>query len=255
MARASRYSYSLTFGQRSRDERGYAMAALLVAIAIMSIAMGAALPVWHTQAKREREEEYVFRARQYARAVALFQRKYANAFPPNVDVLVNERFLRKKYKDPLADDDFELVRVGSPLVGQPTAPVTGRPGGPGRQGSPNRAGGPGPGATGRIGEQQSALGQARIGQAGGGGGIMGVTSKSKEKSLRLLNGRDTYDQWVILGTEASLFGGRGAAGSQAPGVPGGRGANAPGTGTRGGQPPGARGGTGSRGGFPSPGRP
>ena len=78
-----------------RGSRGFAMAALLVGMAVMSVLMSAALPVWSQQARREKEEEYLFRAYQYARAIALFQRKHANTFPPNFDVLVEQRFLRR----------------------------------------------------------------------------------------------------------------------------------------------------------------
>jgi type II secretory pathway pseudopilin PulG len=70
------------------SERGYAMAALVVAIAIMAIMMTAAMPVWKQAAQREKEEELVFRGMQYAHAIGLYQRKFANAYPPNVDALV-----------------------------------------------------------------------------------------------------------------------------------------------------------------------
>src|SRR5687768_1610183 len=89
---------------RLGDERGYLMVALLVAMSIMAIMMGAALPAWRTLAQREKEAELVFRGEQYARAIGLFQRSRGNATPPNLDVLVNEKFLRKKYKDPITND-------------------------------------------------------------------------------------------------------------------------------------------------------
>jgi type II secretory pathway pseudopilin PulG len=95
-------------------ERGYAMAALLVAMAVMAIVLATALPVYQTVARREREAELVFRGEQYARAIGLFQRKYANALPPDVDVLVKERFLRKKYKDPITRGDFQFLGPSSP---------------------------------------------------------------------------------------------------------------------------------------------
>ena len=49
-------------------ERGYAMVALLVAMAVMAIVLSTALPVYQTVARREREAELVFRGEQYARA-------------------------------------------------------------------------------------------------------------------------------------------------------------------------------------------
>ena len=72
--------------RRSRPDAGYAMAVLLAGLAIMGIAWTVVVPVWKQYVQREKEAELIFRAGQYARAVALYQRKYANAFPPNVDV-------------------------------------------------------------------------------------------------------------------------------------------------------------------------
>ena len=75
---------------RPSPESGYAMAALLVGMSVMAIIMSAAMPVWSTAAKRMKEDELVFRGEQYAHAIALYQRKYANALPPTIDVLVND---------------------------------------------------------------------------------------------------------------------------------------------------------------------
>jgi type II secretory pathway pseudopilin PulG len=95
-------------------ERGYAMAALLVAMTVMAIALATIMPVHQTVARREREAELVFRGEQYARAIGLFQRKYGNAAPPDVDVLIKERFLRKKYKDPITGGEFQYLGPSSP---------------------------------------------------------------------------------------------------------------------------------------------
>ena len=94
------------------SERGYAMAALLIAMSIMAVMMTVVMPVWKHAAQREKEEELVFRGQQYARAIGLFQRKFANAYPPNIDVLVDQKFLRKKFKDPITNDDFVPLPVG-----------------------------------------------------------------------------------------------------------------------------------------------
>ena len=48
-----------------RCERGYAMAALLVAMTVMAIVLSTAMPVYSTVARREREAELVFRGEQY----------------------------------------------------------------------------------------------------------------------------------------------------------------------------------------------
>ena len=112
--------------------RGYAMAALLVAMSVMAVLMSALLPVWSHMATREKEEELIFRGKQYARAIGLFQRKFANTAPPTIDVLVEQRFLRKKYKDPITNDDFQPIYAnqaamqapgGGPTVGSGRARV------------------------------------------------------------------------------------------------------------------------------------
>jgi type II secretory pathway pseudopilin PulG len=56
---------------RHASTSGYAMAALLVGLSVMSIMLGAALPVWQTAITREREAELIFRGEQYAHAISL----------------------------------------------------------------------------------------------------------------------------------------------------------------------------------------
>src|SRR5262245_49211121 len=152
--------------------RGYAMAALLVAMSIMAVMLGLALPVWQTAIRREREAELVFRGEQYVQAIRLFQRRYAGTFPPNVDVLVQQRFLRRRYQDPITGSDF-----------LPVYAVTGR-------------------ATGDAG----AGGTLSPTTFSGRGGIIGVVSTSTEASLRLYNGRGRYNEWsfVVTGAETPM---------------------------------------------------
>ena len=246
------------------------MAALLVAMSVMAVFMTIALPVWNTQAQREKEAELVFRGEQYARAVMLYQRKFANALPPSVDVLLTDRYLRKKYKDPITGGDFQLLSGASAQanVGAIGGNLGGasRPGGPVvARGSTNSTGA-GPGGGGTAGSSSSSFGQSSTGQssslgnrgaaAGGNsgfglgagvgagiggtvpGGIMGVTSTSSAKSLRLYNGRGNYNEWTFVPVQRNLNAGAGAQGTEAPGM---------GRGGRGNQTPG-RGGMGTQGG-------
>ena len=118
-------------GRGRRAERGYAMAVLLVSIAVMGVLMSAMLPAWKTLVQREREDELVFRGEQYARAVGLFQRKFAGAFPPSVDILVQQKFLRRAYKDPVTGGDFQIIYQNSAMA----VPGMGRPGGMGQPGT------------------------------------------------------------------------------------------------------------------------
>ena len=61
--------------RRPSRERGYAMAALLVMLAVLTVLMSIAMPVWRHEAQREKEEELVFRGLQYVRAIRLYQAK------------------------------------------------------------------------------------------------------------------------------------------------------------------------------------
>ena len=127
-------------------EAGYAMAALLVGLSVMAVVMTMAMPVWSTAAKRAREDELVFRGEQYARAIGLYQRKYANALPPSIDVLLNERFLRRKYLDPITGGEFQAL---TGAAGQATPGVGGAGPGGAQPGSAGAArGGVQPGTAG-----------------------------------------------------------------------------------------------------------
>src|SRR4029077_11449458 len=108
-----------------RGQQGYAMAALLVGLGIMAVMMTVVMPVWKQTARRENEAELVFRGEQYARAIELYGRKLPGALPPNLDVLVDQKFLRKKYKDPITGGDFDLVRPAAPPAPQRGAPQPG----------------------------------------------------------------------------------------------------------------------------------
>jgi type II secretory pathway pseudopilin PulG len=250
--------------RRRVAQGGYAMAALLVGMSVMAIVMSVALPVWRTSAQRDREAELIFRGEQYARAVALFQRKNAGAFPPTLDILLNGRFLRTKYKDPITGGDFTLVYAGQALPGAP--------GQPGQQGG--RAGTTLQGLTGQLG-QAGGTGApgigAQAGQQGRGGapgapgaqgaGIMGVSSASTAQSIRLYNGRGRYNEWLFVSTAATTQAGA-PTGAQTPGArgrggrPGAPNADPAGRGgpPRGGQPPGFPGFPGAGRGEAPPGR-
>lgn len=251
---------------RKRSERGYAMAALLVGMAVMAIMLGVALPVWRTAVQREREAELVFRGEQYANAIAIFQRR-TGGYPQALDQLEKTRAIRKLYKDPITGGDFQPVFVGQMIGGAPVVP-----GQQGRGAQPGRGAGV-PTARGGLEQGLARANQARGGagaaanpfiggsvgrQAGVGtpgiaatGPIIGVVSRSTAESLRLYNGRGKYNEWAFVATATTQQAGA-PTGAPTPGVPGGR-AGAPGQ--RGAQPGqrGARPG-GTPPGLPFPGR-
>src|SRR4030095_9423005 len=104
---------------------------------------------WRQQVTREREAELIFRGEQYARAILLYSQKNSGQFPQNLDDLVNQHYLRKKWKDPITDDDFAILPAAFCATGVPG----GAPGGaiPGRGGAPTPGGGAAPGRAGPCG--------------------------------------------------------------------------------------------------------
>jgi type II secretory pathway pseudopilin PulG len=61
-------------------ERGYTMVAVVIGMTVMAILLMGVAPSIATIMKREREQELLFRGKQYARAIALFQKRYGR-FP------------------------------------------------------------------------------------------------------------------------------------------------------------------------------
>jgi type II secretory pathway pseudopilin PulG len=247
------------------------MAVLLVAMSVMAVMMTVAMPVWKHQAQREKEEELVFRGLQYVHAIGLYQRKFANSYPPTLDVLVEQRFVRKKYKDPITNDDFVPIPAGASLPGS-GASTNGRGTSPTTGGTQPAGGAPStqPGGAQAAVQPGGGRGTSPIGTPGNAGavaGISGVTSKSKDASIRLYNGRGHYNEWAFVYTASTQTPGAatGAGGANngrgqngQPGPPGaggvggrsnrgnGRGGNGPNRGGQGGFPgspnnPGGRG--------------
>jgi type II secretory pathway pseudopilin PulG len=109
-----------------RDPSGFTYVALLAAIVIIGISMGAAGKYWSFVMHRELEEELLFRGEQYRLAI---ERYYvancgktnmpcqASVLPQSIDDLLSDgrfpqamRHLRRKYQDPMTRKDFEVIR-------------------------------------------------------------------------------------------------------------------------------------------------
>jgi len=140
---------------------------------------------------------------------------------------VQQKFLRKKYKDPVTNDDFVPLGQANAAAQRGAQPGAAQPG----RGQPGGAAGPG-----------AAVPGAGVPLAGG---IIGVTSKSTDESIRLYKGRSHYNEWAFVYTPPAPV--PGAVG--APGAGGGRGQGQPGQNL-----PGAGGGIPGRGGFGPGGR-
>jgi len=180
-----------------REQRGFALVALMATIAIMLIMMTAAVPSWRYVMKNDAEQELIFRGGEIADAIARYQRKNGNALPLTLEVLVKGKYLRRAYKDPMTKDgEWRFIRPGE-AVGAVRPP--GAPGAPGAASTtrttPTPTPTPTPTRSSGIGTTGTTL-----------GAIQGVASKSTEKSLRMFNGRTRYDEWVFLPGQPRVVG-------------------------------------------------
>ncbi len=160
-------------------QEGFALAALIVFIAALSVLMAASAPVYQMQAQRELEEELIFRGEEHVRAIQKYQRRFG-IYPPSIEALLETngiRFLRRQYVDPISEEGFRLLTInpdgsinGSTLYQQQINNVPLFQGGGG--GAASMFGQPGFGQAGssqqgRGGGQQRGSGQAGGGRGGG----------------------------------------------------------------------------------------
>lgn len=205
---------------RGGGEDGYSLVALVAAVTVMLIVMGAAMPTWKYVVQSDREEELFARGDEIAFAIEKFQKMNGGALPVSLDQLVKGRFLRRAYEDPMTPGGrWRFLRPGEPGV----------PMGGGR--------GPAAAGRGRPSASPEPSPAMTFGAASGGGAqvgaFIGVASTSKEKSFRLMNGQDSYDKWMFVAGQPRMFGklmpfGPGGAGDRGRGRPG-TGTSRPGT--------------------------
>ena len=185
---------------RRDREAGYVLFGIAIGLVILGISMTAAVPLWQKIVQREREKELIFRGYQYMQAIELYQRKFPGAYPPNIDILVDGKFLRREYKDPFSETEegsFCLIRQLSPELSQ---------GARQQQEAAARAAGitdlnrsrarlttPGQPTGGRF---QSTMGRGATDQSMG--GIVGVASASDEETFYKVPGKEKYKDWLFV---------------------------------------------------------
>jgi type II secretory pathway pseudopilin PulG len=228
-----------------RSEDGYILITLMLFAAVILIMLAAVVPKLTQQMRRDREEEMIHRGVQYARAVRRFYKK-TGRYPVRLEELENTnniRFLRKRYKDPIAGKDFKVLHygevrmafgggmAGASAPGSPVGNLTGAANisGQGQLGSqPNQ-----PDLTSTPDESTSSssstsssqssspfggsssssgiLSPSSSGGAGnqvfGGGPIVGVVSTSKKESIREFNKKNHYNDWQFIYDPATDRGG------------------------------------------------
>lgn len=165
--------------QKRFGESGFTLAGVLVALAFLLIFMTAAATQWSFIKKRAKEEELLFRGRQYARALKFYYIKF-QTFPDNIQELLDEKCIRQLYKDPMTEKgEWTLIRG----VSSATALTEVQ----------NRLQNPE-----SVPEEGDSQKETAFKLFQNTGPIIGVCSKSTEKSIKEYNKQRYYHLWVFV---------------------------------------------------------
>lgn len=168
-------------GEPPRREAGYVLFGVLMGASLLGVGLLAAVTLWSRVVQREREAELVFRGEAVVRAIERFQADRPGTLPESLEELVEGRYLRRAWLDPMTGDPFVLLR-------------------------PAPAAEPVSGPAGMMADD--ALQQAEPRDSGPADpdvlpGIVGVVSASDELSFRLREGARRYSDWVFEAQQAA----------------------------------------------------
>ncbi len=97
-------------------EAGFTLIVVLIAVAVSSILLSAAVTTWTHVMKREAEEELIWRGEQYVRAIECYM-GVRGTQPTELEQLVEARCIRRLYSQPLSEDgSWRLLRMSAPGV-------------------------------------------------------------------------------------------------------------------------------------------
>ena len=112
-----------------RTSPGFTYTALLAALVIIGISLGAAGKYWQNVILRDKEEELLFRGDQYRLAIERYSTAIPGRqqqYPETIEKILKDertpagkRHLRRQYKDPITKDDFV------PLIDQRSRRIVG----------------------------------------------------------------------------------------------------------------------------------
>lgn len=157
---------------RCRKRRGYALLTAVVAVNVLALMALMARSMWETEYKRDLEEELLFRARQYRNAIERYIQKNNNLFPTDFEKdLLEKKFIRKLYKDPMSEDGRWNFVIRSGDTGEKSALLI--------------------------------VPEEMLSQYISQGQIIGVASTSAEEGFRVYRGKKRYNEWAVyLGDKA-----------------------------------------------------
>ena len=102
---------------KKRAQEGYALLMIMFFLAMLVLSMATAAPTVINDLQRDKEEEMVWRGKQYVRGIRLFYQK-VHRFPVELDDLTKPktglRFMRQAYKDPMnqVDGSWRMIYLG-----------------------------------------------------------------------------------------------------------------------------------------------
>ena len=159
---------------------------VLVGVTLVGVGLTAAVTLWSQVVQREREAELLFRGEAVVRALERFQEDRPGALPETLDELVEGKYLRRAWTDPMTGRSFRILRAE-----EQTAPATSVVGAT-RPRPTNPAGEEDREPADSEAEQQDAAGAPESAT-----GITGVVSTSDLLSFRTYEGARRYSDWVF----------------------------------------------------------
>jgi type II secretory pathway pseudopilin PulG len=170
--------------------KGYTLLVLLFAVSVITIGLLVAVPVWQTQIQREKEEELLFRGKQYVEAIRLYQIKKPGQYPSSLEELIEEKCLRRLYVDPMTSHgEWNIIlpyqrgamsRTRKP----PTRQV-------------NRQQRAGDISTGKQFQKILIVPFSALSSVDN-PTIIGVVSASTKKAFKIYRDESTYDKWLFM---------------------------------------------------------
>jgi type II secretory pathway pseudopilin PulG len=152
-----------------KESRGYLVIMLMMAVFVITLGLLVAVPVWQTELQREKEEELIFRGKQYAEAVRVYVQKNPGRYPASLKELLDKKCIRKLYRDPLGPGGQwnVILTTGKPSSGRETA-------------------------------AEVMVAPERVLPAIKNAQILGVVSSSTNKSVKIYNDQESHDKWLFF---------------------------------------------------------
>jgi len=151
------------------EDRGYLVIMLMMAVFVITLGLLVAVPVWQTELQREKEEELIFRGKQYAEAVRIYVLKNPGHYPASLKELLDKKCIRRLYKDPLGPGGQWNVIL-----------TTGKP------------------SAGRDGAAEVMIAPERVLPAIKNAQVLGVVSSSTNRSVKIYNDQESHDKWLFF---------------------------------------------------------